>query len=38
MYFDQELDTRNLKCFVLTLNTKKILNAISHRRRPRRGG
>ena len=28
MHFDQELDTRNLKCFMLTLNTKKTLNAM----------
>ena len=28
MHFDQELDTRNLKCFMLTLRTKKTLNAM----------
>ena len=28
MHFDQELDTRNLKCFMLALRTKKTLNAM----------
>ena len=28
MHFDQELDTCNLKCFMLTLRTKKTLNAM----------
>ena len=28
MHFDQELDTRKLKCFMLTLRTKKTLNAM----------
>lgn len=28
MHFDQELDARQLKCFMLTLSTKKALNAM----------
>lgn len=28
MHFDQELDTRNLKCFMLTLSTTKTLKAM----------